>query len=426
MKILLKDAGNDRHHDVLHALYLHNPTQDEAQAMKFQKMFSSPYSFYRGTNHLFWYDFAGDWRLSKFGNENTATWLLGDAHLYNLGAYCNADNTVIFGANDFDDAIVADYQYDVWRFATSIVLAMSECNFEPRKAKASVKRFAASYLETIMRYDENPPIDVFSAQHLKGALKKFVNSVADKESRHKMLDKYTISIQETRFFDNQNPELEKLADDERESFTQAFAAYQQYLFQHNKVNSFLLQDVIRRVGVGTGSLGLTRYFALIKDTDNESIFRILDVKQIPIPTAFAHLSQIHQAEYHRNFRHEGERFVTACHSLTGEKDLYLGYLQLGEHYFSIRERSPFKKAFDITKLKTAEKWEKTAMQWGKILANTHRKAAFYYNMDRDVSIFEQEIATTVVGKEDEFVKLVAQTAMSYAEQVTCDWEYFIG
>ena len=45
-----------------------------------------------------------------------------------MGAYLNNAGHVAFafafafGFDDYDDALVADYQYDIWRFCTSMVL----------------------------------------------------------------------------------------------------------------------------------------------------------------------------------------------------------------------------------------------------------------------------------------------------------------
>ncbi|NES66422.1 MAG: DUF2252 domain-containing protein, partial [Okeania sp. SIO2D1] len=61
-------------------LILENVNSVEKQQLKNEKyaqMEESGFKFYRATNHLFWQDFANDSRLSKFGNANTKTWILG-------------------------------------------------------------------------------------------------------------------------------------------------------------------------------------------------------------------------------------------------------------------------------------------------------------------------------------------------------------
>ena len=118
---------------------LNNQNQDitdEDRRLKFEKMSISPYIFFRGSNHLFWEDFYKDWRINFFGGiQETLTWINGDAHIYNYGAYADHNGKAIFCMDDFDDSIVADYQFDLWRMAVSIVLDCREQRVFNRKTQ---------------------------------------------------------------------------------------------------------------------------------------------------------------------------------------------------------------------------------------------------------------------------------------------------
>jgi uncharacterized protein (DUF2252 family) len=60
----------------------------EATQLKYDKMRASPFAFFRETSHLFWADMYNDWRFALFGGRvETQTWLQGDAHVYNFGAF---------------------------------------------------------------------------------------------------------------------------------------------------------------------------------------------------------------------------------------------------------------------------------------------------------------------------------------------------
>ena len=91
-------------------------TADELHE-KYCKMDVSPFVFYRGTAHLYWSDFADDWHLNQFGNRRTRTWLQGDGHAENMGAFNDQEGNLVYGLNDFDESFIGDYQYDLWRFA---------------------------------------------------------------------------------------------------------------------------------------------------------------------------------------------------------------------------------------------------------------------------------------------------------------------
>ena len=106
------------------------PTRDRRS--KYARMATSPFVFYRATNHLFWADFATDKRLKHFGDERTKTWLKGDMHAENFGAlFAITKVKSFYDFNDFDDSIIADYQFDLWRMAVSLVLVVRQ-NAAPR------------------------------------------------------------------------------------------------------------------------------------------------------------------------------------------------------------------------------------------------------------------------------------------------------
>ena len=76
-------------------------------------------SFYRATADLFWHDFVnggwGDFDLLRLANPlkdgsplqrtSTWTWVTGDQHLSNFGAFHARDGDVVYGMNDFDEAV---------------------------------------------------------------------------------------------------------------------------------------------------------------------------------------------------------------------------------------------------------------------------------------------------------------------------------
>lgn len=74
--------GNEEERGLASIDYWNNEIHYWDRRNKQSKMMASPYSFYRGTYQLYWYDFGQDERLSQFGNEHTITWLSGDYHAW--------------------------------------------------------------------------------------------------------------------------------------------------------------------------------------------------------------------------------------------------------------------------------------------------------------------------------------------------------
>ena len=44
----------------------------------------------------------------------------------NFGTSDNAFGQIIENINDFDESVIADFQFDVWRMATSVILSSAE------------------------------------------------------------------------------------------------------------------------------------------------------------------------------------------------------------------------------------------------------------------------------------------------------------
>jgi len=430
--ILINSPSYDRRGKVLEALHQQNAHLEAIyREAKYKKMEVSPYIFYRGTNHLFWADFAGDWLLHRFGGEaGCRTWLQGDAHVYNMGAFLNHHDEVIFGLDDFDDSLVADYQYDVWRFVASMVLdARENGHLSESEITNGLKAFSQSYLTYLVSYDsDNSQKEThYTAENTHSRLSKFLEKTAQKESRHKMLTKWTNAGNSETF----RTDIEKLAPvegEERTELMEALKAYRKTLsgqISSDDDTHFEVKDVARRLWAGTGSLGEPRFYILLAGDESTHFDNvILDVKRQNAPTAYSFLSQEEIDEYNVNFENHAQRQAEAFKALAEHPDNYLGWLKLGNDWFSVRERSPFKGDFPSEKLNTKKKYVKMAKQWGKVLATEHQRAGRHLNAENDPYLFENTIRRLTDERHKEFSELVEQVAFRYADQVTKDWEYF--
>ncbi|MEM9895165.1 MAG: DUF2252 family protein [Bacteroidota bacterium] len=401
-----------------------------AKKEKFQKMAVSPYTFYRGSNHLYWEDFYNDWRINFFGgNASSLTWINGDAHIYNYGAYANHDGEAIFCMDDFDDAIVSDYQFDLWRMAISLVLdCRNNATFNTKYQKGALTTFAYAYLREITHHHKDDPNNSFhwTKKTSSGLLQKFLKKVEKKKSRLKMLNKWTQSIDGERHFDFENEKLDKLETDQYQQIEKAIKEYRKTInppFPTESIH-FNVKDIARRIRSGTGSLGSDRFYVLLEgDTTSPDDDVIIDMKQQNKPPLYRHMNKTEKKEYDEVFPNEGERHARAYKALAEHPDQYLGWIDLHDKQFSLKERSPFKSDFPTESLTKSKHLLFMADVWGSILATRHKRASYVLNDDAHEMPIAIQKATH--GKEKDFVKLVQNIAFQYADRVDADYKYFV-
>src|SRR5919107_1824589 len=114
---------------------------------KFRKMAASPFAFYRGSAALFYADLTGGYADSSFLSERTSrVWIHGDLHAENFGTYMNSSGQLVFNVNDFDEAYVGPFSWDLKRFAASVALIAYAKALSDDVITELVSTFARSYL----------------------------------------------------------------------------------------------------------------------------------------------------------------------------------------------------------------------------------------------------------------------------------------
>ncbi len=397
---------------------------------KYCKMAASPFIFYRGTNHLFWKDFAGDSRLNQFGNADTKTWLQGDLHAYNFGAYDNDKGEVVYGLNDFDESMVADYQYDVWRMATSLILVAHENgDLSQSQQAAMLDAFSEAYLDAMANYRGNNDEDsiYFTKTNTYGLLDDFLAEAESKNSRKEMLDDWTVKVSGVRQFNLASPDLAAASSTETNAIKAAMPAYGNTLLGSLSYSSsyFKVKSVAHRLDAGTGSLGTPRFYVLIEGaSSSQDDDRILDVKRQSKPTPYAYLGTAAQTTYNASFLNDAQRHAFAYLGLTKHTDDHLGWMNLSDGSYSVRERSPFKESFDTSTLTSNTRFNNLAEQWGTVLATAHARADEDFCPDFVNKSVDKQIDDMTDGKHEQFRTLVRDIAFAYAQQVEYDWQVF--
>src|SRR6476646_9008092 len=118
---------------------------------KYRKMARDPHAFFRGTACLFDADVTAvddpfdDDRCSRI-------WIHGDLHVENFGTYLSSDGTLVFDINDFDEAYLGHFSWDLMRFSASLALTGWQKALPEEDVRRLVARYVRACLQQINHY----------------------------------------------------------------------------------------------------------------------------------------------------------------------------------------------------------------------------------------------------------------------------------
>ncbi|TWF78445.1 uncharacterized protein (DUF2252 family) [Pseudonocardia hierapolitana] len=391
---------------------------------KFRKMAADPFAFYRGSACLFYADVAE--RDDPWADERTSRiWIQGDLHAENFGTYMDGDGVLIFDVNDFDEAYVGHFTWDITRFAASMALLGWRKAISDADISRLVERYVRAYLDRVRWFVDQADDRSFSLRldTTEGAIHQ-VLQLAKLRTRVGLLD----AVTETEGFDRvlrEVPGLRRLEEAERAAATEAFERYLDSIPQAKRFRgvTYRVKDVAGRSGFGIGSAGLPAYTVLIEGynqaLDNDVV---LSMKQgnVAAPSRVVTDPAIAGA-----FRHHGHRTAVSQRALQAHADPLLGWTDLDGVGFVVSEVSPYEADLDWSELTEPAEIAPVVDYLGRATAKVHCVA----DSDADHSLVpfqtEEAIAQVVAGREDEFVAWVVEFAHDYAAQVREDHALFV-
>lgn len=384
----------------------------EAQRLeKYQKMLESPFRFFRGSAYLFYFDMT---KISSIFHTPTLkpTWIQGDMHMDNFGAFQNEDGTIVFDVNDFDEGYVGSYLYDIIRMSVSIALYLEEQGVHRTAQETAIQHLLNSYMDQLKRFQrkqDDPLTLVFTKENTKGPAKKLLKKLEKRQSSQFLQDTSYVNEDGQRLFIS-NDEIQPVTADEYNAITSALPAYK-------------IKDIACKYGSGTASIGLKRYYILVENKKGASGVGelVLEMKEVrtAIPAYFLPYNQ----EFWKHYEHQGARVVGTQKAMHHLEDPHLDYITMNEQEFYIRERSPYKKKVKPKNYKNVEDYYATTSIMGQIAAKIHARADIDYS-----HVFtyhsEDEILKTIGKDRHVFVDQVILQAMNYKDTVSSDFDLF--
>jgi uncharacterized protein (DUF2252 family) len=94
-------------------------------------------------------------------NRGLTVQLCGDAHILNFGLWATPERNLLFDLRDFDETLPGPFEWDVMRFAASVVVAARENRIKPRRAEDAVTAGVRAYCRRMRGYATMPERQVF-------------------------------------------------------------------------------------------------------------------------------------------------------------------------------------------------------------------------------------------------------------------------
>ena len=400
---------------------------DEKRKMKYTKMMESPFRFFRGSAYLFYYDMSKI-PFSFHTSIDKPTWIQGDLHMENFGAFQNEKGEIVYDVNDFDEGYIGSYLYDLIRMSVSIALSCEAQGLSNHEQQRQIKAYIDAYYHQLKRFKkgkDDPFSLTFTEQNTKGPVKKVLKKLGKRQRDHLLKDITYINNEGKRVF-SWSEEIEPVSFEESTMLKTLTENYFHSLDIEDKkdFSFYTIKDIARKHGTGTASIGLDRYYILIegeKDANGVDDL-VLEVKEVrtPIPAYFLP----YREKFWKKYDHQGKRVVATQKAMHHLEDPYLGYLTIDGREFYVRERSPYKKKVKITSLLTSEDFEATVQIMGKVTAKIHARA----DVNTENELFnhesEEEILNAIGQDFETFCNQIIFVSMAYKEQVNQDYDLF--
>jgi uncharacterized protein (DUF2252 family) len=390
----------------------------ELVPIRYGRMASSPFAFYRGAALPMAADLAATPRLGL------DVQLCGDAHLSNFGGFAAPDRTLVFDVNDFDETNPGPFEWDLKRLAASFEIAGQSLHLKKSVRRSIVVTATRSYREAMREFAMQSNLDVWYARldidaHVaqvgndagRAALKQIKRTIrkAKSKDRLKAVSKLTRPIDGQIELVSDPPlivPIEELLGEEDseqldESIQQALRSYRKSLSHDRRhlLETYRYAHVARKV-VGVGSVGTRAWIVLFIGRDDQDAL-ILQVKE-------AEASVLEEFTQPSQFVNHGHRVVEGQRLMQAASDILLGFEHIAgddgvTRDYYMRQLWDWKASADIDSM-TPDTLRIYAHMCGWTLARAHARSG------------DRVAIGAYLGGSSAFDEAVADFAASYAHQ----------
>ncbi|USA46169.1 DUF2252 domain-containing protein [Acinetobacter sp. C26M] len=387
---------------------------ERLKPIRAKRMSVSPFTFYRGMPALMLFDQV--WEQS---NSGLFQQICGDCHLSNFGGFASPERNLLFGINDFDETLVAPFEWDLKRLVTSFVIAAKDIGLGEEAGLKAIQRMLNAYITHLEQQIVLSPLQIWyekidattllektENQKVRKKLEKKVSTASRRDSSS-ILPKLTQQDEATGFrhFIDDEPLLWHPQTDEpfAEGVDAFFEKYRSTLKYDRQVlfDRYQCTDVALKV-VGVGSVGTRSAIALFEDADREPL--ILQMKEAN-PSILTPL-------FLQKVSHEGERVVHGQQLMQAASDIFLGYSSAQQQDYLVRQLRDMKVSIDLAGMDDAF-FQEYADSCGLALAHAHAKAG------------NADVLRGYLGEGDTIIKVLQEYALQYEARNLNDYQQFM-
>ncbi len=378
----------------------------ELVPLRHGRMAASPWSYYRGAAAVMARD------LGSMSNSGIEVQLCGDAHVLNFGLWATPERNLSFDLRDFDETLPGPFEWDVQRFAASLIVVARHNGLAPAIGDDAVAAALRAYRTRMAHYATAPQMEIWYEsiyvdqllEFFEGKQRKRVSKLIDKQGERRTsrgaFEKLTHVVDGHRRLMENPPKLTHFDDPHRlEIVHEVFGKYAATLQADRRhcLGNFAYVDTARQV-VGVGSVGMLVYLLLLEGRGGgDPLF--LQVKQA-VPSVYE--AQLRSSRY----RNHGARVVNGKRLIQSATDIFVGWTSYEGMDFYVRQFRDMKIIPDSERV--APGLVRFATACGEVLARSHARTG------------DPATIAGYIGKGARFDEAIGDFARRYADQTERD------
>ena len=380
----------------------------ELLPLRHGRMVLSPFTFYRGSALAMAVDLAGT------PSTGLRVQCGGDSHLVNFRGLATPERQVIFAINDLDETLLAPWEWDIKRLATSFVVACRDNGLGESDARTAVLTCVQSYREHMADFSKMNVLDLW---YEAVEIETMISSIGDPAIRRRALKRLAKARESSTsegifpkliddsggapLFKDQLPAIfhhrDYAAGEVHPDMQQAFVQYRETLTPAHRMllDRYEIKDAAVKV-VGVGSVGTACWMLLMMAGGGEEPL-ILQVKE-------ARASVLEDYAGKSVYANHGQRVVNGHRLMQPSSDIFLGWTvgRLGRHFY-VRQLRDVKIKPAVETFGTGE-MNLFAGFCGHTLALSHARSG------------DAAAISGYLGKSDTFDVAIAAFSVAYADQ----------